>query len=178
MIDGKDLIGKRFGKLVVIAQIFGKAKTKSRFLCLCDCGKQKELGGSYLPYGRAKSCGCGRRLNVRHNAISLTLYAYRKHAKKRGLTFDLDRKTLARLIEHPCFYCGKIGTNRTYAYKKPNEEDVFYHNGIDRIENEKGYTIENSVSCCKLCNHMKWSLSFKEWIEHMQTVLNTQQLTA
>jgi len=61
-----DLIGKRFGRLVVI----GRAKdryTKNMnkviyYLCLCDCGNKKEIRGTSLRRkdGPTTSCGCLR----------------------------------------------------------------------------------------------------------------------
>lgn len=38
------------------------------------------------------------------------------------------------------------------------------YNGIDRIDNAKGYTIENSVTCCKRCNFAKRNMSYDEFI--------------
>lgn len=38
-------------------------------------------------------------------------------------------------------------------------------NGIDRLDNSKGYTLGNTVSCCKGHNTMKSSLSTNEFLE-------------
>lgn len=32
---------------------------------------------------------------------------------------------------------------------------LYFYNGIDRLDNTKGYTPENSVACCKHCNSLK-----------------------
>ncbi len=45
--------------------------------------------------------------------------------------------------------------------------DEYAHNGVDRLDNAKGYTLENSVPCCKHCNIAKRSMTvdeFKQWI--------------
>jgi hypothetical protein len=176
MIHGKELIGKRFGRLVVIQHVSGKAKTKSRFLCLCDCGRKKELGGSYLPYGRALSCGCGRPHEAKDNGLTKAFNTYRKHAKFRNLVFELTKEMFSKLILEKCFYCEKKDSCKTSLQRSKYLGDRFFlHNGIDRLDNLKGYTIENSVPCCKLCNHMKWNLSFKDWIDHIKIVLANQQ---
>lgn len=55
--NAENLIGKRFGKLVVI----GKAPTKYdklHWLCLCDCGKETVASTSGLKSGHTQSCGC------------------------------------------------------------------------------------------------------------------------
>jgi len=48
----RKLIGKRFGKIVVVSQYDDQV-----WLCLCDCGKTKYLRQAQLRIG-LKSCGC------------------------------------------------------------------------------------------------------------------------
>lgn len=50
----KNLIGKRFGYLTVIA----KGKQKGKWLVRCECGTEKEVFNSNLVQGTTKSCGC------------------------------------------------------------------------------------------------------------------------
>ena len=54
-----DLIGKRFGRLVVLKYI-GKEKINqnAKWLCQCDCGKIKEILGASLKDKKTMSCGC------------------------------------------------------------------------------------------------------------------------
>jgi len=57
--DGKpriDIIGKRFGRLVVLKYI--KTKKESTWECLCDCGNTKVIAQSKLQKGTTTSCGC------------------------------------------------------------------------------------------------------------------------
>lgn len=59
---GKNLIGQRFGRLVVIKQIGTDKKTRQKkWLCICDCGNEKETITSYLTSGDTSSCGCYRK---------------------------------------------------------------------------------------------------------------------
>lgn len=54
----EDLIGKRFGSLVVI-RFLGVENHYSQWLCKCDCGKQKIVKrGQHLTNGQVTSCGC------------------------------------------------------------------------------------------------------------------------
>ena len=39
----------------------------------------------------------------------------------------------------------------------------FIRNGIDRKDNDKNYTLENSVPCCWTCNRGKMSKTMDEW---------------
>lgn len=52
-----DLIGKRFGKLVVVSQEKSK-NGKTYWLCQCDCGNLKIVQGAHLTGEKIKSCGC------------------------------------------------------------------------------------------------------------------------
>lgn len=51
-----DRVGMRFGKLLVIARSFDAGSDRTRWLCQCDCGVIKSVGGSSLTTTR--SCGC------------------------------------------------------------------------------------------------------------------------
>jgi len=52
-----ELVGQRFGRLLVIARS-DKIKNHYHWLCKCDCGKEKVIAGSSLRYGTTRSCGC------------------------------------------------------------------------------------------------------------------------
>lgn len=65
------LIGQRFERLVVLEQAPKGKGTAARWLCRCDCGKEKVCISSHLRGGRIRSCGCLRqettaRLNRTH----------------------------------------------------------------------------------------------------------------
>ncbi|MCO4469329.1 hypothetical protein Si141_01372 [Streptococcus infantarius subsp. infantarius] len=55
----KDLIGKRYGRLIVVEKTGKKARGKENvYLCKCDCGNTVEVRSGLLSQGRKKSCGC------------------------------------------------------------------------------------------------------------------------
>jgi hypothetical protein len=81
---------------------------------------------------------------------------YVKGAKKRGIHFTLPKKRFESLITQPCFYC---------AYQKQGEV-----NGIDRVDNNKGYVEENVVSCCQTCNEAKGTQHPQEFIDKLQAI--------
>ena len=53
----KDWVGKRFGKLTVVAYD-GKRNGSHYWRCQCDCGNETVVPQSSLKSGRTKSCGC------------------------------------------------------------------------------------------------------------------------
>ena len=53
-----DMIGKRFGRLVVIKYYDDIEPGRPRWLCRCDCGNERVVRGISLRKGDTKSCGC------------------------------------------------------------------------------------------------------------------------
>ena len=43
-------------------------------------------------------------------------------------------------------------------------------NGLDRVDSSKGYTIDNVVPCCAICNTAKNKMTQKEFKEWIKTV--------
>jgi hypothetical protein len=73
-------------------------------------------------------------------------------AKKKGMECTLTLEHFSKLIEKSCEYCGgKL-------------EETGY--GLDRKNNKEGYTVDNVVPCCKICNQTKMDIfSFDEMKE-------------
>ncbi|AWP37755.1 hypothetical protein CYJ15_12575 [Heyndrickxia coagulans] len=67
-----DITGQRFGRLVAIREVepIGYAR---RYLCKCDCGKEKIVRMNQLRTGKTKSCGClNREVTSKKNTVNLT----------------------------------------------------------------------------------------------------------
>ena len=62
--DTNNLVGQRFGKVVVLERaedyISPSGFHSVSWLCLCDCGKEFVTRASCLKNGNTTSCGCGR----------------------------------------------------------------------------------------------------------------------
>ena len=52
---------------------------------------------------------------------------------------------------------------------KECDAEVAAH-GIDRVDSDKGYFVDNCVSCCMWCNSMKSDLPVGEWLEHVMKI--------
>lgn len=86
----KDLTGKRFGRLQVIARASSRNR-QTMWLCFCDCGTWKKIAGSSIIHEVAKSCGCLRAeiigaLNRTHGMN--TSKEYRAWAKAKERCYD------------------------------------------------------------------------------------------
>jgi hypothetical protein len=189
------VIGRRFGKLVVIGTAKPIADTRgnnlSRWLVECDCGKEKVVRQASLRNGQTKSCGCVRKekavqrlsnyritFNPDASARNDVLSSYRYDAKKRGQSWELTDDEFLTLIFSKCFYCGNPPSNRSQRQFKLGL-GVCICNGIDRQDNLKGYVMNNVVPCCKICNRMKGAMRLEEFINHigrLYRIFNEQKL--
>lgn len=63
-----DLVGRRFGRLTVVARTGERKHANVVWECVCDCGETKNVPSPYLRNGKTTSCGCLRReLTIRKN---------------------------------------------------------------------------------------------------------------
>lgn len=58
--DGRrtNLVGSRFGNLIVLEMFYGYKNGQTCCRCLCDCGNETTVYASNLRSGRSMSCGC------------------------------------------------------------------------------------------------------------------------
>lgn len=89
-------------------------------------------------------------LDKSYLSINRRYYFYRAGAERRGREFSLTKEQFTILVNGECEYCG--------CQPCPK-------NGIDRVENSKGYTVDNCVTCCPICNKMKGTMSTESFIE-------------
>lgn len=173
----KDILGQRFGRLVVVSSEGVKRLSKDRsfakWRCACDCGSETVALGVSLRDGHTKSCGCLARdmsastIKATHSSLghfgglSIEIRIYKKGAKDRGLDWELTNDQAVSLMTGDCYYCGLPPSTPTRAAQINR---VGLRNGIDRADNSLGYTLENSVSCCKLCNRAKGTMGREEFI--------------
>lgn len=165
-----DITGERYGRLVAIRMV----EVKDRFAmweCQCDCGKVTICRGSNLRNGKTKSCGCLRieLLEVEEYESSFNrIVANMKYsAQKRGYEWHLSNEEVREITKRNCFYCG-IGPEQICGHKKESfPNGIYTYNGIDRIDNARGYIIDNVVACCRWCNYAKKTRTiseFREWV--------------
>lgn len=168
-----DLTGKRFGRWTVIRRSYPNKYNHSRWLCKCECGKERIVIGYSLSSGNTKSCGClqkertseSRRLPSGVASMRNTMSNYKVGAEKRGLEWSLSEEQFKEITQKDCHYCGAKPNNNSKGSHGNNGNYVY--NGLDRIDNFKGYTKDNIVPCCKTCNFAKGDLTlqeFKDWI--------------
>lgn len=98
--------------------------------------------------------------------VGVLLGIYKGSAKTREVPFELTRDEFEMLINLACFYCGDLPAERTLTSHKQR----IVCNGIDRVDNSKGYLRENCVPACKTCNVAKARLSQQAFITHCKKI--------
>jgi hypothetical protein len=159
----------------VIEKVSGKLPLHTYWKCVCDCGTERIVNAMRLRSGRSKSCGCLKGTLIakkrNHNGLepifNLKICSYKSRAKKKKLEWSLTDEQVVNLFKGNCHYCGCEPNNR---FTGGRLKGVLIYSGIDRIDNSLGYTAENTVSCCKIDNHAKDVLTYKEYIDHIMQV--------
>lgn len=54
----KDLVGQKFGELLVIKEVEPNPSGGIKYLCRCSCGEERIVTSNFLLMGRTNSCGC------------------------------------------------------------------------------------------------------------------------
>lgn len=182
-----DLTGKKFGSLTAIKKVDknifiskrsdfkGQPLHGSVWLCKCDCGLETVVRRSALVQGQA--CGKCYRAKTPQARVNFLYSLVKARSKRDGLDFSLSKENVEFLCFSKCYYCGNEPSQRMklYNWSARNKEDdpdwnVVY-NGIDRKDNSQGYVIENCVSCCKVCNTMKSTLTMDQFIDHIKRII-------
>jgi hypothetical protein len=88
---------------------------------------------------------------IKHSAL-------KADSKKRGYEWTLKEQDTSGLLLSDCYYCGK-----------PSQEGIKIH-GLDRVENDRGYHLDNVVPCCYDCNIAKATQTQEDFIEMCKRV--------
>ena len=133
-----------------------KSVSSDKRICL-DCGKEftKYLTKNNQDSKRCSGCNTTvvnqdkkrpiRQRNFKEEMNKNKVRYYKEYingALKREYEFLLNFEEFSTIVDKECFYC-----------KHKIAQEI---NGIDRINNSKGYTKENTVPCCEMCNRIKY----------------------
>ncbi len=157
--------GKKYNYLLVKDVIRHHKHDYYVAVCLCDCGTDKEIPLKCVIRNITKSCGCIIKKHLYIRGSTILRDRYKKKCEYRGLKFELELSEFEYLISQPCYYCGikdSCQLNRRHVIVK--------YNGIDRIDNSKGYNYDNCITCCVHCNVAKSTMTlneFKSWIKRV-----------
>lgn len=194
----KDFTGLKVGKLTVLRPTkleLNRRRKKTNgveyeeysqyWWCKCDCGNEREVRdkilNAVLSGKGVGSCGCGRRKDSDGDkwpvAFNVVWGTYISHAKSYNRVFTLTKEDFFKLTNDNCHYCGSapssVQSSRNKGTKGWSKEATYYkYNGVDRVDNSKGYEISNCVTCCETCNRMKLAQDQATFLGHVTKIYN------
>jgi hypothetical protein len=150
-----DIVGRRFGRWVVKKWVGEK-----KWLCVCDCGSQREVSTCSLKNGRSQSCGCRNREKVRIRPFEALYNRFCATAKAAEREVELTYEEFVEFTKSvKCYYCWSLIRWTMYGVTR---NGAAYN--LDRMDNTQGYRTDNLVVCCKKCNFGKSSeYTHDEW---------------
>ncbi len=177
-------VGQYFGKLE-IKEILPSTGSGShvKLRCLCHyCNNEKVMAATNIK--KRNSCGCQQRSSVEwksagpktkpwqlpkgESARRNLENQYKRGAEKRNLEYNLKTEDFNKIVTGECVYCGDSLTNTKKGQGKTSGD--YHYTGIDRVDSSKGYTLENSVPCCWMCNNMKHTTCKEEFLSHIEKI--------
>lgn len=168
--DNGQHVGEKNGELELINFLGFKENNKklgkmnrALYLAKCNCGNDFEIVYDQFKRGDKISCGCrrGAKFGLSSKTLGNHYSNYKKGAKQRKYSFDLTIEEFKDLVTDKCAYCGE---NPVLNLKTIDKEKCYVFNGIDRVNSNFGYSVDNCVSCCSKCNYAKRSMTIKEFL--------------
>ena len=94
------------------------------------------------------------------------------------MSFKLSLSDFKNIIFQKCHYCNnlpeKYAVNNDNRAKHLNGNPLV--NGIDRVNNDKGYITKNCVPCCMKCNYAKRNLNQKDFFQLIKDIYEHNSL--
>jgi len=159
--NSKDNLG--FSHQLTVKEYVDNQKPGSYWLCEWENGEQVIKKGVYL---RKRHTNWAP---PKLKTIERLYMKYKEGAKQRNLNFTLPIKQFEDLVLNECYYCGakpKKDISKTVPHPLVN----FKYNGIDRKNNSKGYTEDNTVTACWDCNKIKGSRDIESFLSRIRKI--------
>lgn len=99
------------------------------------------------------------------------IWQYKANAKMRGVPYSLSLDEVVALFASDCFYCGRPPST---TVTRLNHWGEFTYNGIDRIDNNRGYEPGNVLPCCMECNFKRGAQPQDDFLAWVRSVARHQ----
>jgi len=176
----KDLSGKKFGKWTVLRRTESSRSGHTRFECICECGNVKNVLSTHLIRGNSNHCGCYVLRGPEHpqwkghGEISADFWdsikrgADGRKGRRTAVSFDITIQQAWDLFEAQSRRCALTGLALVMGQRHNHLRTA----SLDRIDNSKGYTIDNVQWLHKDINRMKGTFDEKYFIDMCCKVAN------
>lgn len=170
-----------------------KEGKKLYYKCLCKNCNQSLIVRKDSIYHKSKNKGCilcrkhngntsithagNYKIPTLQSCYNIYKYRYKKNASNRHIEWNLSDNDFNKLVNEPCHYCGAL-PNEIKSMQRYNKTNTpFKVNGIDRKDSKLGYTVENCVPCCPICNQMKMDLDYTDFLTHIELIMQHKRAT-
>jgi hypothetical protein len=177
---GINIDGQIFGRWTALYRVSNSSAGLVMWWCKCTCGNERAVPRRGLLNNTSKSCGCwhreiaaqqgraSRKFATPEEAHFRQLFSQsKKNAENRNKNFALIFDDWIMLATGFCHYCG--GEPVSKINKDSSRAEIFT-NGIDRVDNFKGYTLDNCVPCCSMCNYFKKHYTQEAFLLHVRKI--------
>ena len=170
-------VGEIYGVYEVVEEV--KIPTSKCYITKWKC-RNINTGKEFL-YGASYIHKLGERVNNKFKEeyqLGFRRYLYRAYklgANSRHHSFNLSFEDFNNIISKPCYYCGEPPrevSKEILIKRGDTHQPPIKYNGVDRINPDIGYQIDNCVPCCPICNYMKHTLQEHEFLSHIQKIYN------
>ena len=121
----------------------------------------KDCGSSFVKNSQHDICSdCAKDHNYHNHSVLGKFRSYKHGATRRGYVWSITPEQFHSFWNAPRHYCG----------------DEIQGVGIDRVDNTKGYVVDNCVPCCETCNEMKLDNGLEQWLSHMKKILRHMEV--
>lgn len=176
---------KVYNWTIIEVNAYTNRKNSTHYKLKCSCGRTERIARRYEVHSLiengigANSLSHQCRYCIRddnyekiikegtYKMYSDVIFSYRSNAKARNIKFELSNEECVVLFKSNCKYC-EIGPTNNGKRQKVKGDIRFKYTGIDRIDSNKNYTIDNVVPCCKQCNISKNDYSETEFLEWLK----------
>lgn len=175
-------VGETYGMYKVIEEMkvknnSKKMRDKDSYVTIWKCenmntGKIILSRGSELYHLRDKANAKFKEQNQR-GFRNYLFGSTKRNARKRGHQFLLSFDEFSEIISQPCFYCGeepRLMTPEQVDKRGDTHQPPIRYNGIDRLNPNGDYVVSNCVPCCPICNYMKHTQQYDEFLNHVSQI--------
>lgn len=150
------LLNKKFGSWTVIERFHTNTKyRKTQWVCECICGSRYVVTGVNLKYGLSTKCKpCADKTNIVPNNI-VHWDRIKRDAKERNFEFNIKKEKCYNLLVQQNFKCALSGVTIYLAKTAAENRICLSTASLDRINSNKGYTMDNIQWVHKDINVMK-----------------------
>lgn len=191
-INHNEFIGTTIGKVIIISfdkEIKGDKRSIYYYNYKCICGNIESAPKySLLQSKKSRNTYCcticrkdklsewAKTASIKYKdpiegKCSILFSNYRSKYKTKNWEFKLTFNEFKNLVTKNCHYCN-LEPNKFRADRAKSRQGIsrIYFNGIDRLDSNTGYNINNCVSCCEDCNKAKRNLSYDQFLDLIKRI--------